>query len=170
MWLGRILAVLHPVRLIVPRHRHGHTWITKQRFWQAWKRVGFHDLKPVLADKLGTVEFFLAVCVVVVWVRAAPSGSTLFTVSTLSPHCWQIHSMCSFCIDHRLSSLLGERLMTPPSTINHHLISSYPFHLPQVAVRRQWNGCWYQLYARHPVQILIDGVATTPACRWSSQD
>lgn len=38
----------------------------------------------------------VAICLVLVWGMAAPYGSSLLSVSTVSLHCWQIHSKSEF--------------------------------------------------------------------------
>lgn len=94
-------SVLQPRVLIVRRHHHGRTYITRYQnsmvhaaFWHsqfegsAWRNffnIGFSSV---------------SIPVYFTWVIVATSGSALFIDLTVSLHCWQMQKKVHFCLDH----------------------------------------------------------------------
>lgn len=103
----------------------------------------------------------VALCVNEVLVMAATSGSALCPVSKMSSNCWQIHASRICRHNHRWSSLLRVRLMTPSFWASHHLVQRYLCHLSWSPIMRQQSDSQFHPYAIHQIQIRIEGFTST---------
>lgn len=133
--------------------------------------VAWHSRSEVCASRnssnVGASS--VAICVVVVYARAATPDSVLFIVSTVSSHYLQGNSK-SECLSWSSMIFAFDQLMTPSSLVSNRQSQWYLFHLFLVAIAPHQPGCPFQLYARHQIQFTLNGFAQTPISRWCGKD